>query len=64
MLSETLNGGLNIIRRYKLVGLGSRPRYRAVFTVQDDQVFVLVVRAAEEDRLTTDDIDFDAGSTS
>jgi len=46
--------------RDKLVGLGSRPRYRAVYTIQDDKVFVLTVRAGDEDRLTTDDVDFNA----
>jgi plasmid stabilization system protein ParE len=46
--------------RDKLVGLGSRPRYRAVFTIKSDEVFVLTVRAGEEDRLTPDDVDFDA----
>ncbi|WP_166822027.1 type II toxin-antitoxin system RelE/ParE family toxin [Thalassoroseus pseudoceratinae] len=45
--------------REKLVGLGSRPRYRAVFTIKGDEVFVLTVRAAEQDRLTPDEITFD-----
>lgn len=44
--------------RQKLIGLGSRPAYRAVFTIKDDEVFVLTVRAAEQDRLTTDDVVF------
>ena len=48
--------------REKLVGLGSRPGYRAVFTVKDNEVFVLTVRAGEEDRLTLDQVDFDTGS--
>ena len=43
--------------REKLVGLGSRPGYRAVFTIKDGEV--LTVRAAEQDRLTTDDVVFD-----
>lgn len=46
--------------RDKLVGLGIRSRYRAIFTIEDDEVFVLAVRAGEQDRLTTDDVDFDA----
>ncbi len=46
--------------RDKLVGLGSRRRYRAVFTIKGDELFVLTVRAAEEDRMTPDDVDFDA----
>ena len=45
--------------REKLVGLGSRPGYRAVFTIKDDEVFVLTVRAAEQDRLRTDDVVFE-----
>lgn len=45
--------------RDKLVGLGSRPGYRAVYTIKDDEVFVLTLRAAEQDRLTPDDVAFD-----
>ena len=45
--------------REKLVGLGSRPGYRAVFTIKNDKVFILTLRAGEEDRLTTDDVVFD-----
>lgn len=45
--------------REKLVGLGSRPRYRAIFTVKEGTVYVLAVRAAEQDRLTEDQIVFD-----
>ena len=45
--------------RDQLVGLGSRPRYRAVFTIKDDEVFVLSVRAGEEDHLTLGDMEFD-----
>ena len=45
--------------RDKLVGLGSRLRYRAIFTIRNDEVFVLAVRAAEEDRLTPEDVDFE-----
>ena len=30
--------------RDKLLGLGSRPSYRAVFTIKDDTVYVLTVR--------------------
>ena len=46
--------------RDKLVGLGSRRGYRAVFTIKDDVVFVLTVRAAAEDRLTPDDVAFES----
>ena len=42
--------------RDKLVGLGSRPGYRAVFTVIDDTVHVLTVRRGAEDRLRPEDI--------
>lgn len=35
--------------RDKLVGLGSRPSYRAVFTIANDTVFVLSVRRADQD---------------
>lgn len=42
--------------RDKLVGLGSRPRYRAVFTIKGDEVYVLTVQAAEQDRLTPDSV--------
>ena len=44
--------------RDKPVGLGSRPRFRAVFTIRNHDVCVLTVRAGEEDRLTPDDVDF------
>ena len=43
--------------RDKLVGLGSRRRYRAVFTIRNDEVVVLMVRAAEESGITSDDVD-------
>jgi plasmid stabilization system protein ParE len=46
--------------RDKLVGLGRRRRYRAVFAIQEDRVLVLAVRAVEEDRLAPDDVEFDA----
>ena len=37
-------------------GLGSRPGYRILFTVIDDTVNVLAVKAAEEDWITPDDL--------
>ncbi len=43
--------------REKLVGLGSRPSYRAVFTIRDGTVFVVALLAAEQDRLRPDDIE-------
>ncbi len=43
--------------RNKLVGLGRPRRYRAIFTIRENRVLVLAVRAAEEDRLAPDDVD-------
>ncbi len=43
--------------REKLVGLGSRPGYRAVFTIRDGTVFVVAVLAAEQNRLRPDDVE-------
>lgn len=45
--------------REKLVGLGSRPQYRAVFTIVEEVIYVLTIRAAEQRGLTEDMIDFD-----
>ncbi|WP_417748440.1 type II toxin-antitoxin system RelE/ParE family toxin [Rosistilla oblonga] len=45
--------------REKRVGLGARPRYRAVFTLADDAIYVLAIRAAEQNRLTEDQVGFD-----
>lgn len=43
--------------REKLVGLGSRPRYRAIFTVRGNEVVVLTIRAGEQDRFSPSDLD-------
>lgn len=43
--------------RDKLLGLGSRPSYRAVFTIKDDVVYVLTVRRGAQDHLRPDDVD-------
>jgi plasmid stabilization system protein ParE len=43
--------------RDKLLGLGSRPSFRAVFTIQGDTVYVLTVRRAAQDTLRPDQID-------
>jgi hypothetical protein len=43
--------------RDKLLGLGSRPSYRAVFTIQGETVYVLTVHRAAEDVLSPDDVD-------
>ena len=48
--------------RDKLVGLGSRKRYRAVFTIQDNEVFVLALRAAEQGPLVAGELDFELDS--
>ena len=37
-------------------GLGSRPGYRILFTIVDDAVNVLTVKAAEEDWLSPDEL--------
>jgi plasmid stabilization system protein ParE len=43
--------------RDKLVGLGSRRSYRAVFTIQGDTVYVLSVRRAAQDDLRPSEIE-------
>jgi len=43
--------------RDKLLGLGSRPGYRAVFTIQGDTVYVLAVRSAAQDALRPEEVD-------
>jgi plasmid stabilization system protein ParE len=43
--------------RDKLLGLGSRPSYRAVFTIKDDAVYVLTVRRGAQDVVRLDDLD-------
>lgn len=43
--------------RDKLLGLGSRPSYRAVFTIRDDTVFVLTVRRSAQDVLRPSDVE-------
>jgi len=40
--------------REALFGLGSRPVYRILFTIIDDTVNVLTVKAAEEDWISPD----------
>lgn len=41
----------------KLVELGSRPGFRAVFTIKRNKVYVLAVRAVQQDRLSPDDVE-------
>ncbi|MGE0609422.1 MAG: type II toxin-antitoxin system RelE/ParE family toxin [Pirellulales bacterium] len=43
--------------RDKLLGIGSRPSYRAVITVQDDTVYILAVRRGAQDIVHIADID-------
>ena len=43
--------------RDKLIGLGSRPSYRAVFTIRDDTVFVLAVLRGAQDYIRPDDVE-------
>jgi plasmid stabilization system protein ParE len=43
--------------RDKLLGLGARPSYRAVFTVKGDNVYVLTVRRSAQDILRPSDIE-------
>ncbi len=43
--------------RDKLLGLGSRPSYRAVFTIKDDTIFVLTVRRSAQDILRPSDVE-------
>jgi len=42
--------------RQMLVGLGSRPGYRAIYTITDDRVIVLAVRRGAEDELIAEDL--------
>jgi plasmid stabilization system protein ParE len=42
--------------REALFGLGSRPSYRILFTVIDDEVIVLTIRAAEQDSIKPGDL--------
>ena len=43
--------------RDKLLGLGSRPSHRAVFTIRDNTVYVLTVRHAAQESLHLEDVD-------
>jgi len=43
--------------RDKLIGLGSRRSYRAVFTIRDKEVFVLAVLRTTQDSLTPSEVD-------
>ena len=43
--------------RDKLLGSGSRPSHRAVFTIRNDAVFVLAVRRGSQDVLRPGDVE-------
>ncbi|MDB4614173.1 type II toxin-antitoxin system RelE/ParE family toxin [bacterium] len=38
-------------------GLGSRPGYRILFTIEDDVVNIVTVRAAQEDRIRPEELE-------
>ena len=43
--------------RDKLLGLSSRPSYRAVFTIKEEVVYVLTIRRSAEDAIHVDQIE-------
>ena len=43
--------------RDKLLGLGSPPTYRAVFTIKGEMVYVLAVRRGAQDNVRPGDVD-------
>lgn len=43
--------------RDKMIGLGSRPSYRPIFTVKGDTVYVLTVRRGAQDVLRPSDVE-------
>ena len=43
--------------RDRLMGLGARPSYRAVFTIKDGTVFVLTVRRSAQDVLRPSEVE-------
>lgn len=51
------NGDFPYEIRDKLLGLGSRPSYRTVFTVKGEVIYVLAVRHGAQDRIGIDDFD-------
>jgi hypothetical protein len=50
------NGSFEVEIREMPLGVGSRPSYRAVFTIKPLEVYVLTVRRASQDSVTTEDI--------
>lgn len=51
------NGLVEVEIREMPLGVGSRPSYRAVFTIKLLEVHVLTVRRASQDSVTTEDIE-------
>jgi plasmid stabilization system protein ParE len=51
------NDDFPYVIRDRLLGLGSRPSYRAVFTIKDDTVYVLTVRRSAQDTLRPSDVE-------
>jgi len=51
------NGTFPYEIRNKLLGLGSRRRYRAVFTIRNETVYVLTIRHGSQGELRPDDVD-------
>lgn len=51
------NGEFPYEIRDKLLGLGARPGFRAVFTIRDSTVYVLAVRRGAEGTLQLDDVE-------
>ncbi|GAB4154194.1 MAG: hypothetical protein Tsb009_30760 [Planctomycetaceae bacterium] len=52
------NGEFPYEIRDKLIGLGSRPGFRAVFTIRDATVYILAVRRASQASLHPTEVDF------
>lgn len=52
------NGDFADVIRDKLMGLGSRPSYRAVFTIKDQTVYVLTVRRSAQSTFRPEPIEF------
>jgi plasmid stabilization system protein ParE len=51
------NGSVEVEIREMPLGIGSRPSYRAVFTIKPLEVHVLTVRRASQDALPTEGIE-------
>ncbi|MCE3014863.1 MAG: hypothetical protein LW870_03280 [Pirellula sp.] len=51
------NGSVEVEIREMPLGIGSRPSYRAVFTIKPLEVHILTVRRASQDALPTEGIE-------